>query len=334
MENKDIVELLEYQKKLEESKYADRNRNGRADILDLEIPLVEELKDELIVLKEELEKIKKKKISAREYVKKKKSMVDNIKCEHPLMFSHRNLFGTSYSCILCNQSVENRKKQTVSIKKDFYDEDGDFYKRYSFEEIYNILMPILNNLKEDDEIDMANIFTELFNNNIIGEAEINGKAYKKIYKILIVCGCNEISIMKGISLKHEYLDVLEVLNYFHYLYRISTDLIITEDLLENKNWYGLREYKSLEDLYKLLEEVKNVEYGLVIDMTSLFDYEIRNEKINILPVSLDLDKVFPNSLVLKLNDGISKEEMLDILSNKLESSEGYSYDLRKVLLKR
>lgn len=331
MKKKDVIELLEYRKKLIDSMYASPNRDNRYfEILDVNLPQIDGLRDEISVLNGELERIKDKKRKAIEYVEEKKALISSIRCEHPFAFSYRNTFGSSCYCALCDCEKELKTlKGRVVLEKDSYDEDGNFYRRYNFEEIYEILMNELKNYSE--EVDIIKVFKRLFDNGIIGDMIINGKSYVKNYNILIVGGTNKIDIENGVFLSGPLLkSVVEIVNYFQYTHRCKVRVAVSKNM-EFKKYYGVSEYETVEELNSYMESIKNQNIDLIIDMSYLFNYEIKDDKINIKKININFNEKFPNAIVIKIDKDIDLKEFNSILDFKLEDS---TLDKKKVLLKR
>lgn len=340
MIKKEILELIEYKKKLNDSNFENKNRYHDEDILDLEIPNIPDIKDSLNLLQEELEELKARKQNALDYVKAKKEQIKLIHCTHPLIYKYQGggfeSPSTPNKCILCGQILKkeelNKLENKIEIKDDFADEES-VIKNYNFNYLYPILIQILDKYNDNDEVDLNREFLELYNQNIIGEMKINGKEYKRKYKILVLGGSNEISINENVFINiHSYNNVLMILKHLEFIQRTNLEILIPYNLEYKRFEYCTKKFKTLKDFSSLLKEKSKEQYDLIIDATTPFDYEINNDKIIITYPKINLEELFPNTNIIHVNDF----EKIDF-SNEIcqyDNNQSLPKDMKKLLLKR
>jgi len=265
-----------------------------------------------------------------------KEKVKHIKCKHPLLFGNPSGFGTFYHCMLCNKDFINwydleKIKEKVQIIEDYEDGDGQFYRRYNFIDVYNMIMDILKDYNDEDEVDLSNEFLKLFNENIIGDVTINGKHYTKEYNVLLIAGSNEIKIDDNTYIRKDNRDIDDIIKYLGYLNRVKVTTINNSNKI---NLVHRLEYKTIEEFNNMLDELKDNKYNLVIDLSNLFKYEIKDGDINILPIKLNLKELFPDSMILDLKDRKEKIEFYKLLKDLIEKDNRYGNDFKKVLLRK
>ena len=328
MKKKDIIEFLEYRKNL----YSYQ----QVDILDFELPDIKEIEDDLKILQKELDSIKDKKKASIKYVEENRDKIARKKCSHPILFGSPSRWGTFYHCMLCNKDFINNSdleeiKETVQIIEDFKDDDGQFYRRYNFYDIYNMVIDILNNYDDEDEVNLSDEFLKLFNEDKIGDVTINVKHYTKKYNVLVIAGSNEIKIDDNTYIRKDNRDIDEIIKYLRYLDRVKVTTINNPNKI---NLVHRLEYKTIEEFNNKLEGVLDNKYNLVIDLSDLFKYEIKDGIINISQIKLNLKELFPDSIILDLKDRKEEIEFYKILKEVIENNNKYGNDFKKVLLRK
>ena len=311
MKKREIIELLEYRKYQLEIIYEIKNSYQYIDNLDYKLFKEKEL---------------------NEY----KEKIKYIKCKHPILFGNTTGFGIFYHCMLCNKEFinwydEEKIKEKVQIIVDFEDDDGYFYRRYNFNDVYNMVMNILKDYDDEDEVNLSNEFLKLFDENIIGDVTINGKHYTKEYNVLIIAGSNEIKIDDNTYIRKDNRDIDEIIKYLRYLDRVKVTTINNPNKI---NLVHRLEYKTIEEFNNKLEGVLDNKYNLVIDLSDLFKYEIKDGIINISQIKLNLKELFPDSIILDLKDRKEEIEFYKILKEVIENNNKYGNDFKKVLLRK
>lgn len=125
-----------------------KNNIGDGSIEEKWFPNIEELKDEFLILKDEI-------IKAKETLKNSKEGINNFKnkCNHQIIIKYVGGFVPQNVCLLCDKDIDiTKEKNYVSFLHDYDGDTGDFISGYEEDEIYNIIINILNNYEDDDEI--------------------------------------------------------------------------------------------------------------------------------------------------------------------------------------
>lgn len=336
MKKREIVNLIEFNIKiLEGNRYKS-----------ISIPKFDELKEELDVLKTEVQEG----IKSSEEAKKK---IKECNCDHSVRFSYPGGFGYTCNdkCIFCGKGFEadnivhgntiyedmNRNRYCVRFTTNyFYDEDFYCDNAYSECEVYALLLKIIEDIDDDEEID----FVQLLKNLNIKDCEVDERRKEKTNYILIVSGSNKYNINDRGYITCERIPLIgDFVSLFTSIPNVRIELLDNEESFKDKkftdkidvnNVRNMRcaNYETIEELKKELDNEKDVPFDIIIDMSSLYDYKIDNSKIISEKVDINFKEIFPNSYVIKIDDFGSREQadILEILKEQLlKYNEAYSY---------
>lgn len=336
MKKREIVNLIELNKKI-----LDGNRYKK-----IIIPELDELNEELNILKKEIE----------EEIKVSDEAKDKIKecdCDHSVRFHYPGGWGymRDDKCVFCEKGFEadnivhgntiyedvNRNRYCVRFTTNyFYDEDFYCNNAYSELEVYELLLKIIENIDDENEID----FVLLLKNLNIKDCKIDERRKEKTHYILIISGSNKYSISE---IGYITCDRIPLITNFASLFAsipgVRIELLDNEDTFKEKNFtdrFDINKmrnircvhYETIEELKEEIHKEKDVPFDIIIDMSSLYDYKIDNGKIISEKVDINFKEIFPNNYVIKIDDFGSRDqvEILEILKEKLLSyNEAYSY---------
>lgn len=336
MKKRVIVNLIELNKKV-----LDGNRYKG-----IVIPKFDELKDELDILKSEVEEG----IKASEEAKKK---IKECNCDHSVRFSYPGGWGymRDDECIFCGKKFAadnvhrgdtiyedvNRNRYRVSFTTNYFYDD-DFYcdNAYSEREVYDLLLKIIENIDDDEEID----FVQLLKNLNIKDCKVDERRKEKTHYILIISGSNKYSIGERGYITCDGIPLLPgFASLFTSIPNVRIELLDNEEAFKDKKFTDkidvdkvrnirCAHYETIEELLKELDNEKDVPFDIIIDMSSLYDYKIDNGKIISEKVDIKFKEIFPNSYVIKIDDFGNREhvDILEILKDKLLGyNEAYGY---------
>lgn len=323
MKKKDIIKIIEANKTI--NKYKDllstleENRNFYIYKIPEKdwFPDISELKEEFNTLKKEL-------LAAKNETLEAKNTIESLKCTHDVRLNYHNFLFSTNKCVLCGENVESdnfvsfrkssyRNKHTVTFDAKYQkDDDGPYTVKggKTNEEVLKIIEKILTKYNDCDEIDLVDEFKKLNLKN----CEINTEKRKEEKYILIIGGTNleyadkEEKVYLTRALK---LNSLDFLKYFTSLLDTKVALIDRKETIERKeykeidkdhNRIFIQDYTTLEYLETTLNQVEDINFKLIIDLSNIYDYKISGNKVSYQEHDLELDKRFPNSHIVKIND--------------------------------
>lgn len=305
-------------------------------------PEIEELKDEFDILGDEIQ-------SAIDETNKSKIIINNSKCEHEIRIKrYGEMFGDT-TCVLCNENngsdrlnswfgSDNRNKYCVKLLAMYHDDEERSYIKdgYTEEKVYEIILKILENKNDDDDIDLVQEFKKL--KWKLRHCEINDEKKVNETFILIIGGSNKQYFDNDSYLYTNGMDIsIDFAKYFSGFLNTKIEVIENKELLESKRFRenfpkesadlniisDLRfiSYSSLEELKKILGNQKDFPFNLIIDISDLFEYDIGVKNIKKNSINLELEKLFPDSKIVRIGN-LSKKS-LEQLSNFLKSTQNY-----------
>lgn len=336
MKKREIVNLIELNKKILDG----RKYEG------IVIPEFDELKDELDILKMEVEEG----IKVSEEAQKK---IKECNCDHSVRFHYPGGWGymRDDKCIFCGKGFAadnvhrgdtiyediNRNRYCVRFTTNyFYDDDFYCVNAYSESEVYDLLLKIIEDIDDNDEID----FVQLLKNLNIKDCEVDERRKEKTYYILIISGSNKYSIGDRGYITCDRIPLLsDFASLFTSIPNVRIELFDNEKSFKDKNFTDkininklgnirCAHYETIEELKKELDSEMNVPFDIIIDMSSLYDYKIDNDKIISEKVDINFKEIFPNSYIIKIDDfgNIQQIDILKLLRDHLlKYNEAYSY---------
>ena len=336
MKKREIFNLIELNKKILDG----------ARYKKIIIPKFDELKVELDILKREVEEG----IKILEEAQEKRKQCN---CDHSVRFHYPGGWGymCDDKCVFCGKGFAadnvhrgdtiyedvNRNRYCVRFTTNYFYDD-DFYcdDAYTEREVYDLLLKIIENIDDDEEID----FVQLLKNLNIKNCEVDQRRKEKTHYILIISGSNKYSISDRGYIRCDRIPLLsDFASLFTSIPNIRIELLDNEESFKDKKFTDkidinkvrnirCAHYETIEELKKELDNEKDVPFDIIIDMSSLYDYKIDNEKIISEKVDINFKEIFPNSYVIKIDDFDSREqaEILEILKEQLlKYDEAYGY---------
>ncbi len=252
---------------------------------------------------------------------KAKEVIKSIQCDHQVRLEHYGFITSDYECVLCGHHVSsdnsisfkdsnNRNKHTVTfISK--YQTDGDDYdyevdNGYTKEEIYNYIIKILENFNDEDEVDLVEEFSKLQISNMT----VNKEKRKQEKYILIIAGTNKEYISDSTYISNNYdLKVDEYYNYF--ISMLNTKVAIIDNSFKYDNFSSKVEvmnYDTLESLIKSIDDLKDIHFDIVVDLSKLYKYNIINNEFESIDYKLPLNELFADSSLFSINESLKVDE--------------------------
>lgn len=291
-------------------------------------PNIPELKEYFDILKEELTDIKDKTNNA---IKNRKT----IKCSHEVRLKNYQLSWHYYQCALCGASIKlsNRFEESLDLDKHYisfinkyqFDYDDGPYKiesGKSRKELLDLILKILEKYSDEDEVDLVEELSKLN----IGPEEVNLEKRSKETYILIINGTNIQYIKKDniyISRRPLISDTIKFIECF--LGLLNTRLAIVEGESFIKDEYlkkienprnKILKYVAIKDLLINLNSLRDIPFKLVLDLSELYNYKIENDEVKVSDYLVDLKKLFPSSVIIRIqgfNINKSDEEIKEYL---------------------
>lgn len=318
-------------------------KNRKISDKDRWFPKIDDLKEEFDILSKEVENSL---VESKKYEK----IIQNKSCNHEVRLEHYGLFGSHTTvCIFCGKSISsdncvnfeysiNRNRYCVNLIAKYQDDDDylDVSRGYTNEDVYKIIMNILKSKKDDEEVDLIQEFKKMN----LKHCRINEEKTVNENYILIIGGTNKQYIDKESYIyKKSLKKSLDFFNYFSKLLNTKVELIDNiEIFLDNndkekyfpKNNYNLKfkSYETNDDLEQILLLQKDIPFKLIIDLSEQYNYKNCNNSITKESYNIELNKYFPNSKIIKINNlsNNSLEELLVYLKSNLNNVYAYQDD--------
>ena len=330
MTKKEIINIISANKVIKQNELLlslTRNKNFNNIRLDKEywFPQIEELTEEFKILEKEVQE-------ALDESEECTKLIKSCNCPHHIRLKHYGVFGSHSTCVLCSESIVsdncinweysvNRNKYCVDLIAKYQDDDdyGDIESGYTKEELYEIIIKILEQKDDDEEVDLVQEFKKInLKNCIITEKPIVKEKY-----ILIINGTNKQFIDEESYIYKKTLNLgIEFLKYFSALLGTKVELLDSEkqndELFKNYNNQFIQ-YKTLDELNDILSRQQNIPFEIIIDISEQYEYFIENDKINKKELDLNLEELFPNSKIIRIKNlsNKRKEEILNYLKSQL-----------------
>jgi hypothetical protein len=279
---------------------------------------VEGVTEELNLLREATKIIAQK-------TKEAKELIASANCNHEIRITEYGCLNiATHKCILCGKSFQSNPyyywdpselENTYCINyegKYQSDDEGKYVIKdgHTKEELYSIINDILKDKKDDEEIDLVKEFKKLK----LKKAEyFDIKPIEETF-IMILGGTNKKYIGNGAYITKPKVDVVKDI-YSYFAGQEDTKLLVidNEDVINSIDHFRNMKkvsYSSIGELENILKE-HNQDYKLIIDITDLYDYKVSDNKITQEKYELELQKRYPNSKVIRVNDfnNITKDEV-------------------------
>lgn len=307
MKKKDIINLI----KAKETLYKNndlisiiKNHNFYIDEK-YWFPNLPELQKYFDILKKELKQAKNETDEALNIIK-------NSQCTHDVRLDYNSI----YNCVICGKNIHSnnyhsfkesiyRNKHSVTFQSKYqWDEDGYKYEiknGKTEQEIWNMIFEILKNYNDEDDVDLVLEFSKLNIENM----EINLEKRKKENYILIISGSNIEYVSDNLYLtKNVNLNCTDFFNFFTSLLNTRVAIIDNDFSYDKQNYDEnyVANYTTLSSLESSLLWLKDVPFNLIIDLSELYNYEIKDNKIITKNYNLNLKELFPNSNIVKITD--------------------------------
>ena len=305
--------------------------NGFSSIYDkdekLWLPFLEGFEEEMDILKDEIREAR---------ASYDKALEDKKMCSHDIRIETVEDDGgfclsPTHRCALCGAVVntnyswylsDGRNNYTVTVKnKNQF--DGDYWYIYDKGldrgEVINYVMSFLDKYEDDDEVDLVEEFSLL---DLQKDITVNKK--KRILNdyVLIIGGTNKERLYDDIYISKAVNDEsYNFLDYFGNLFNTKVALFDREEVLSKDKfdkyrkcrWILFKDYDSLFSLEKELTNFRDIDFGVILDLSDLYDYSYQDNCLTTLKYDLDLKSIFPNSKIVKI-DNFSKNELLELKS--------------------
>ena len=306
MKKKDIINLIKAKETIYKNEDLISTIKNRYYYIEEKywFPDIPELQKYFDILKEELKQAKKETDEAL-------TLTRNSQCTHDVRLDYNSL----YNCVLCGKNIHSnnyhifkesiyRNRYSVTFKSKYqWDED---YK-YEIEngkteqEIWNMIIEILKKYNDEDDVDLVLEFSKLNLENVT----INLEKRKKENYILIISGSNKEYINENLYItKQVDLNCTDFFNFFNSL--LNTRIAVIDNNFSYKGQdYDenyVTNYSSISSLEYSLSWLKGIPFKLIIDLSNIYDYEIINNKIVTKNHDLNLEKLFPNSHIIKITN--------------------------------
>ena len=278
-------------------------------------PNIPELKNDFIILKREMKKLLKQ-LETKD--KEFNEMTKN--CNHEIRLVYYQLFGNSYKCPICNKNISdsdfdftNKLRNHCVLLPNKYQYDSDDIKDgYTSYQVYDIIINILKEKKDNDEINLIEEFSKLD----LKYCDIKNNNVKNELYILIIGGSNIESIDKySYFTSTNNINSKDIYDYFKDTINIRLKYIDNEKVIGYRSsvrgdgTIAKEAYNSLEELTKILN-AETIKYDLVIDATNLYKFKVENNNITTVNYDLDLKSIFKDSKIIKIKD-FSKNKIND-----------------------
>lgn len=287
------------------------------------LPDCEDLKEEFAILKKELKEV-------WDEANRQKEVINKItqKCQHEVRREVTESYGFGYGkfyyCVFCDKKISkspvwnesiNINNHVVNLVSDIsYDGDDFPYKvegGYSKNDIYNIINQIIQNLKDDENIDFIKEFAKLN----LEKCKITDKKDKKEYYVMIIAGSNK-EPMQDFYLSKDYnLEALDFFKYFSNVMNckilyISNNLNDEVNKIKNDNYnvIEIKKYTSIKDLESILDKYQEIPFNLIVNLSELSTYKVIKNNVKRLIYNLNLQKRFPNATVYNFKEESEQQE--------------------------
>ena len=263
------------------------------------------------------------------------------------LIHYGTFWNTSY-CVFCNKGIEsdnvsnweyskNRNKYCVTLDDREQDNEDYYYTiedGYTVNQVLELLLDIIKDKNDDEDIDLIQEFKKLNLNN----CKINEEHKINENYILILSGSNKQYICEDSFIKQNGLEIgFDFLDYFYGLLNTKIELIDNTDFLENKKFkekvssyndsVKITSFDTTEELVKKLKYQTEVPFKIIIDLSELYNYNIENNTITKKENDINLNKIFPNSKIIKIKN-LSKEsleELSTFLKDNTDTNNLYAY---------
>lgn len=304
-------------------------------------PQIDALKDKFDILKKEIKDVISEKQAAEKFMK------HNFKCDHSVRITNYHYYGLNHyedTCILCGKNFydsylnrrndmhrlnEKNKKMVTFIGKEdvtpsgFWCGDYEYIVNYTEKNIVKILFEILEKNNNED-IDLVDEIEKLNLKKCI----INKPHNKNL--VLLIVGSNKEYIDNYSYIMHENnINDVTVVEYFKELYNIAIEIVGDEESIKKykseDDLVILQQYTGIKYLKGYLEYIHDIPFSLIIDMSSLYNYQVIDNKIVPTRHKIDLKAIFPNTPIINIEDMAKKDitELEEFL--KKEDSNTYCY---------
>lgn len=309
-------------------------------------PNIPEFKEYFDILKKEL-------LQAKNETLESEKIVQEIECSHEVRLKYQGLFSCYYKCVLCERCVSSdnttsfkqsnyRNKHTVTFDAKYQSDDDGPYEVKTGKtelEVKKIILEILKNFQDEDEVDLVEEFSKLKFKNM----EINKEKRKQEKYVLIIGGTNLEFLDEKENFyvtKEMHNTSLDFLKYFISLLNTKVAVIDREETLNAQEFKEIKEknynvllcdYTSLGYLESALYQVEDITFQLIVDLSQIYDYEIKENQVKAESHDLHLSERFPNSQIIKIT---TNEEGYYIGEESTKKNlEETCNDLKRLLIK-
>lgn len=346
MKKKDILRIIELNRTISKNqKLISLTRHERFPNIKIDeeywFPDISDLNQEFAILKQEI----------KEAIEENQLSIQTLKeltqdCSHTVRLQTNSFMISSSTCIFCKTHIYgdntgdantiyndiNRNRNCVMFTEDRYDENyEDYIEGYTFQEVYDIILKILETKDNDEEIDLIQEIKQLK----LDKCYVDERPIEKEYYVLIIGGSNTIKINENSFMtSNKTLTGAKLAKLLGGIPKIKVELLENPDTYSKDDFkkifpytnivgYRFFTYESIEDLEKKLKNEKDVPFTLIINASNLQEFTISNNQITTTSHNLNLSTLFPNSHIIDLLNYHDKDEkeILTDLKEKIFSSD-------------
>ena len=342
MKKKDILRIIDLNKKITSNKNLislTRHKQFPSIEFDEEywFPDIPDLKEEFETLKQEI----------KEAINENKKNIEELKqltenCQHNIRLQANSFMISTSTCAFCKKTIYgdttsngntiyndiNRNRNCVMFTEDRYDENyEDYIEGYSFDDVYSILLKILENKNAEEDIDLIKELKQLK----LDKCFIDERPFEKEYYILIIGGSNTQRINDNSYMtSSKTLTATKLAKLLGGIPKVKVELLENPDTYKSNEFknifpytnivgYRFFNYTTIEELENELKKESHVPFDIIINTSNLQEFLITNNQISTKEYNLSLNLLFPNSNIINIpiNQDIDEKEMLIKLKEQL-----------------
>lgn len=296
------------------------------------IPDIPEVQEQLNILKEEM-------IGVSQKSEKARKLINDIKCTHDVRLTQYSL-GDVHYCVFCGENIYGegwgnwelsryRNAHCVNLV-DIDQSEADISGGYSTTDVFKIIDDILKDKDDDEEIDLVEEFSKLN----LPYCEINNKKVYPETFIMIIGGTNTYKLSKDVYTSRARLEISKTICEF-FTGQLDTKVLlidnpnVTNKLKDYSRNLKTESYDSLKTINDLLDQHKE-DYKLIIDISELYDYKIKDNELKAKEIDLKLKEKFPNAKVIRIKNFTKKNavEITEFFKDKMDE-DTYGYQNNK-----
>ena len=237
-------------------------------------------------------------------------LIKSINCTHDVRLTHYGL-GETHCCVFCGETIwgdsisnwelsQYRNSHCVNLDN-INQSEADRNGGYSKYEVFEIIKDIVKDKDDEDEIDLVEEFSKLN----LPYCEINNKKICHETYIMIVGGTNTHKFYGNTFVFRGKLKISKAICDF-FTSQLDAKVLIIDNSdvikkIERNPDLEKKSYSTVEELNDLLKNY-NQDFRLIIDISELYDYKIRNNKVESDEIDLKLQEKYPNARIIRIKN--------------------------------